>query len=209
VKANISSQADIIYNREAMVFDEGLMVPDEGEILLLDHNADKIYDTVIITSSVTKVVQEYSNSQSTLTFKYTGEYNAQYTGAEVSKHLDYEIDFSTFEDRKVKVFKADGTLGKLTSLTEWSVVDVRESLSGKYIEVYLLNEKVTGSVEEMETDANGEIILTIGGKQYQVSHYYPNLGKNAILLGTSGIFYLDSHDKIVGVNFQENLWYFG
>ncbi len=209
VNVEISSQADIIYNHEAMVFDADFMVPDEGEILLLDHNADKTYDTVIITSSVIRVVQEYSNSQSTLTFKYTGEYNAQYTGEDIGKRLDYDIDFSAFEDRKVHVFKADGTPGKLTSLAEWSVVDVRESLSGNYIEVYLLNDKVTGSVEEMETDEDGEILLTIDGKKYQISHYYPNVGMNEILLGTSGIFYLDSYGKIAGVNFQENLWYFG
>lgn len=209
VKANISSQADIIYNHEAMVFDENLMVPNEGEVLLLDHDSDKIYDTVIITSSEIRVVQEYSNAQSTITFKYTGDYNSQYTGTELNKRIDYDIDFATFEDRKVKVLKADGTPGKLTSLSEWSVVDVRESLSGNYIEVYLLNEKVTGNVEEMETDANGEILLTISGKQYRISHYYPNFGMNEILLGTSGIFYLDSYGKIAGVNVQENLWYFG
>lgn len=209
LKAKISSQADIIYNREAMVFDETLMVPNEGEVLLLDHNGDKTYDAVIITSSVIRVVQEYSNSQNTLTFKYTNEYNAQFTVAEASKRLDYDIDFTTFEDRKVKVLKADGTVGKLTSLAEWSVVDVRESLSGHYLEIYLLNEKVTGSVEEMETAENGEILYTIGGKQYQISHYYPNLGINEILLGTGGVFYLDTYGKIAGVNFQENLWYFG
>lgn len=190
-KAKISSKADIIRNYEAMVFDADLMVPDEGEILLLDHNDDKVYDTVIIKSVESRVVQEYSNSQSAVSFKYN-------CGA---------IDFNDFDEDKIKVLKADGTPGKLTSLVEWSVLSVCESPSGKYIEITIINEKVTGDVDRVNN--RDGCVVTIDGKEYEVSYYYPNEGENKITYDTTGTFYLDKYGKIAAVKFEQSIWYYG
>lgn len=190
-KAKISSKADIIRNYEAMVFDADLMVPDEGEILLLDHNDDKIYDTVIIKSVESKVVQEYSNSQNAVSFKYSSE----------------AIDFNEFEEDKIKVLKADGTPGKLTSLVEWSVLGVCESPSGKYIEITIINEKVTGDVDRVNN--RDGCVVTIDGKEYEVSYYYPNEDENKITYNTTGTFYLDKYGKIAAVKLEQSVWYYG
>ena len=190
--SKISSKADIIYNHEAMVFDKTLMVPHEGEVLLLDHDSDSTYDTVIITSSEARVVQEYTKSQNSIAFKYSGG----------------SINFDDYDEDKIVVLKEDGTEGKLTSLVEWSVVNVCESLSGKFIELTISNTKVTGDVENID-NSDGKSLVTIDGKEYEISYYYPNKDKNEILLGTTGTFYLDKYGKIAGVSFQESVWYYG
>ncbi len=190
--AKISSGADIIYNHEAIVYDKKLMVPEEGEVLLLDHDSDSKYDTVIISSYESRVVEEYSKSQNSIAFKYSGG----------------SIDFDNYDEDKIIVLKADGTEGKLTSLVEWSVINVCKSPSGKYIEIIITNEKVTGDVESVYT-GDGITLLNIGGKEYKISYYYPNKDKDKLSLGASGTFYLDMFGKIAGVNFQENVWSYG
>lgn len=191
-KVKISSKADIIYNHEAMIFDKNLMVPKEGEVLLLDHNSDNTYDTVIITASETKVVQEYTKSQNSIAFKYSGS----------------SINLEKYDEDKIVVLKADGTEGKLTSLTEWSVINVCESLSGRYIEITISNSKITGSVKRVD-NRDGKKVAIIDGIEYEVSYYYPDKDRDEIILGTNGVFYLDKYGKIAGVNFQENIWYYG
>lgn len=191
-KAKVSSRADIIYNHEAMIFDKTLMVPHEGEVLLLDHDFDNTYDTVIITSSEARVVQEYAKSQNSIAFKYSGG----------------SINLDNYDEDKIVVLKEDGTEGKLTSLVEWSVVNVCQSLSGKFIELTIINSKVTGDVEGID-NSDGNIIVTVDDEEYEISHYYPNKDKNEILLGTTGTFYLDKYGKIAGVSFQESIWYYG
>lgn len=190
--AKISSKADIIYNNEVMIFDESRMVPNEGGVVLLDYDKDKKYDTVIITSSEARVVQEYTKTQNQLAFKYSAE----------------SIELDDYDEDKIIVIKADGTPGKLTSLTEWSVVNVCESISGNYIELTIVSDKVTGNVEDID-NSDSRTIVTIDGQDYEVSYYYPNRGTHEILFGAYGTFYLDKYGKIAGVNFQESVWHYG
>ena len=190
--AKISAKADIIYNYEAVIFDDELMVPHEGKVTLLDHDSDNTYDTVIVISSESRVVQEYTKSQNSIAFKYSGG----------------SINLDDYDEDKIIVLKEDGTEGKLTSLVEWSVVNVCESPGGKFIELTISNSKVTGDVESI-TNSDGKRIVTIDGKEYVVSYYYPNQDKNEITVGTTGVFYLDKYGKIAGVSFGESVWYFG
>ena len=189
--AKISSKADIIYNREVVVFDKDLMVPHEGEVLLLDHDKDNTYDTVIITASESRVVQEYSKSRGQLAFKYSYE----------------SIDLNAFSEDKITVLKEDGTEGKLTSLVEWSVLNICQSLSGNYIEITITNKKISGNVDRV-VSRKGKTFVTIGDSEYEISWYYPNKDKDAITAGTTAVFYLNKYGNIAGVDFKDE-WYCG
>jgi hypothetical protein len=173
--ANISGNANIIFNgKKAEVTGDDFDI-ESGEIMLIDNNKDGEYDLAIIKSYENYVVNNVSISNNKINDKY-GKPSI------TLNPKSSEYNFSIIKD---------GREIEIKDLKEWDVLAVGRSKDNDLINIIVVAQGITGKVSELSNDE-----VNINGTFYKVAANYPN----AISLNDNGTFYLDIDGKIAAAS---------
>lgn len=179
----ISRGLNQIYNGKAIYYDATKMRPAYGTITLINNNQDSYYDTVLIEDVRNLVVENYGTVSNLIQSKYDNQ----------------PLNLKLYDDEMYTIHTKDGKPYKLTSLKEWDVLSVQKSSDGKYLDITVSTDTVTGSIEQIYVE-NGATYLTINGVEYEVASTYLNNVNYDITLNYSGTFCLDMYGRIAAAN---------
>lgn len=176
--------ATLLYNGKQTAMDASLLCPQEGQVALIDSNADGSVDVVKVTSYRVLVVDGVSPSTGTVSDKLGGE----------SLVLDPNDKNS---DVTVEI---DGKRAAVSQLAEWNVVFYAESSGdGRGKKVLIASTaSAEGTVEAVSED-----IITVGGVEYQCSESLTVLPET----GMYATFYLDPEGKIAAKQSSKDIVY--
>ncbi len=178
-KANISSDAKVLYNGKTGTMDDLDFITD-GSITLLDSNANGDYDVIFVNETSNYVVEEIVEN----TYKVVDKYGKPTL---VLDPEDTSMQFS--------INKGSERI-ELKDLKEWDVLTVTKSRDGDFVYIEVSNEKVSGTVTEKDDEK-----VYISGTGYKIASNYPN----SISLNDKGTFYLDVNSKIAAVDAESTV----
>lgn len=189
----IQDNASVVYNGRFLGktnttdVDAADLMPESGQVMLIDNNMDSRYDVVFVTSYSTYIVDVVDTDAHKITDKYN--------------RPALQLDAPELE-HKVAI-KKDGKNVELKDITEWDVLSVARSKDNRIMNIVASGSKVTGSAEEISSDS-----VRIGEKTYDIARSYQaaleNLQNvNRINMGTQGVFCLDYEGKVAAVSIQD------
>lgn len=153
------------------------MIPESGNMILLDTDTNNVYDIVFINHFTNIVVETVSSATGRVTDKYN---NGSLLLDPKNENVDY-------------VIMRDGVELATEDLKEWDVISYTMSEDKKLIKAYVSNESVLGTVTQISKDGfridNSDVI-------YEKASNYPH----DIGLRDSGRFYLDVEGKVAAVD---------
>jgi len=172
-KAELETTFDLIYNGVKVTAGStnNLMVPKSGYAELLDYDDNGKFDTVIVWSFETFVVDSYNKNDMILN-------SANDKDAVLLEDIPYDIFMSESENR----LSADNIA------YSGYVLSLARSIGDTYIRIYLCNQ-ITGTVS-----ATDEESAVIDGKAYSV---FDGIDINA---GDSGVFHVNNYGMIIYVD---------
>ncbi len=176
--ASIVANPIYIYNgKYSDTVTNEMLIPESGNMILLDTDTNNVYDIVFINHFTNIVVETVSTATGRVTDKYNNG----------SLLLDPDN-----ENVKFTIMR-DGTEITTADLKEWDVISYTISQDKQLIKAYVSNESVLGTVTQISKDGfkidNSDVI-------YQKASNYPN----EIGLRDSGRFYLDIEGKVAAVD---------
>jgi len=152
IKVEVGPYAYIIYNgvANALCADEDF-VPHAGEVTFIDHNSDRKYDVVKITSYEYAIVKNVDAANRIVYAKYP---DGKIIGKEDGREVELE-------------FKVDGLDAHLMSLTSGTVIATQKTnnLYGKvYDKITVIGESVSGKITALDADS-----VKIDGESYAMA----------------------------------------
>lgn len=175
----LQSGCTIIYNGVAAAaskLTKSQMMPEYGEVTLLDADLNGKYDTVIIMDYKASVVDYTDTDKMTVSNK---------------RNATYELEKAD----TVKIFNEKYKELALKDIKTNDVIWVAESLNGKYVTILVSSKSITGSVTATEKEYD-EAIVTINGEQHKVDKALNE--QYNFKLGSNGVFRLDILGNIIG-----------
>lgn len=158
-----------------------LLLPEKGNIRLVDSDKDDIFDVVFVDSYETMVVSSATDER--LVGKVADDENFGDT-----KALTIKLDDS--EDRTISVTKA-GNEARLRNLKKNDVATIRRSLDDTVVDVVVTGESFTGSASGISKKVD-KSYATINGTKYDVA----NVAVGDLVSGTQSTFYTDNFGRI-------------
>ncbi len=169
----------VLYNGKAVIdVTADILVPQHGEVVLIDNNGDDEYDIIDIWEY--ELVFVFSASQT------SGNVSGYYDRATTYKFNPDD------EDYHVTFLNEYGGIAQLSDIRQYSVLYVYESLDKKVKKVVISNRKTTGTVDEASSDD----LYTIGGIEYEISPAVA--GRIELAVSDAGEYYLDADNRIAG-----------
>ncbi len=153
------------------------LMPETGNLILLDTDVNNVYDIVFVNHFSNLVVETVS----AVTGRVTDKYN---NGSLLLDPDDTEVMFTLMKD---------GQEIKPTDLEEWNVVSYTVSQDKQLIKAYVTTENILGRVTQV-TDEGFRI--NDSDKVYKKASNYPN----DINLRDEGRFYLDIEGNVAAVD---------
>lgn len=176
----LSDSAVFIYNGVAVSVTElnkRQMMPEYGEISLIDSDCNGIYDTVMIMDYIPSVIDCVDVEKAIIINKQdVDSYNLESADA-------------------VKIFDKEYNELQLKDIKNNDVIWFAESLNKRYITILVSKENITGTIAGVEKDGE-KTIVTILGKKYFVDNGLNE--KNKFKVGKSGKFKMDIVGNIIG-----------
>lgn len=152
-KAVLDNAVSIIYNGVAAAagdLSKKQMIPEVGEITLLDNDNNSKYDVVIIMDYSVHTVASVNIDDKTVTYREAG-----------AETLDLD------SCKAYDIFDKEYSQKQLRDLRSKAVVWQALSIDKAYAQLLVCTDSIQGSVEA-KTVRDGKIILTIEGKEYEV-----------------------------------------
>lgn len=171
---NINRKAYIAYNFEPHYSPEK-MVPSNGNVTLIDHNRDKLYDVVLIEDFTNTIVNTYSSYSETL-------YDL--------KESNRDIDLSSY--REYDLVDINGNTVIPEEIKKYSIASLYESADSKNARVIICYNTKNGIAQEANTEDGTYVI---GNQIYSLSKD-ARFNKDDLSLGVSYDFYLDVMGEI-------------
>lgn len=181
----LSVDTDTIYNGRATYLSKGLFEDfNEGKIEFVDNNRDGIYDVVLISSYVNRIIDKKISENKVITFKDNG----------AALFLERDYDNYKIVDAKEKEIAFD-------SIPLSAVASVMESKDGEYCVVYISSNSIVGEVDAVNQKTE---TITIAGEEYDASKKffedYPN-----VKTGIVGEFLMNVFGKVVAYSEYNSL----
>ena len=195
--ARLSPLVDIIYNgksNSSVKYDKRYMIPENGEVTLLDNNSDGIYDIVFICSYITYVVGGAADYLDTI-YDMHGQQPLVLGG-----------------DRKNVILRdTDGEAVAVKNLRSWDIISVMadkeifdvngvrcvDSLNSTYFSLILCRDTVSGIVDEI---VQSDDLFCVDGDYYKLSKtIYPALNARDMKIpevGSGTMLMLDLFGRI-------------
>ncbi len=194
----VYKKADIIYNGKLYVPTDGSavnMVPEIGNVTLIDNNDDGEYDVICVKEYKNYVYKGYNSYDEKLISEgYSKDY----------KEIILNLDIS--EDSKYEVRFADNKAVPLNSLKKNSVLSVAMSADNSYYEVIISTQYYSGKVDSIEDNGEYKFVVIDGTerKMYKDTAAYGSVDTQSI-----GVFYLDFLGNIVLYESDESIVKYG
>lgn len=177
-KARLSDDVSIIYNSVATgisKLSDKQIVPEVGEVSLINCDGTGGYDTVIIM-----------------------DYESAICGGAIENEIvnskgDIMLDTDTVED--YNIYDASYKEIKITSLIKGGIIWVAKSLDNSYASVLVSAESISGNIAKL-SKRNEYTVVSIDGKEYRVSPKCD--GGESISVGMGAEFYLDPSGAVAG-----------
>lgn len=192
-KTRVSQNSDVIYNgvyykKVGDIIDETILLPEAGNLTLLDRNNDGMTDTVFVLQYDNVVVDGI------IPHKYEVSFKDGYLSKEKS-YVTLDPDSKEYD---VTVTR-DGKPYFMENIREWDVLSIAQSINTtgkKHISVIVSKQTMVAKI-----DATQDEFVYLNGTKYRVSPVLNNAAwaSELLSLGTEGIFYLDFMGDIVGV----------
>lgn len=171
----------VLYNGKAVIdVTKALLVPEYGHVVLIDNNGDDKYDIIDIWEYELVFVFSASASSGSVTNYY-------------DRSATYKFDPEN-EDYHVTFLNAYGGKAQLSDIKQYSVLYVYQSIDGLEKKVVIANNKINGTIEEIDSDG----YYTINGVPYEISPAAE--GMLDLAVSDVGDFYLDADMRLVGFN---------
>lgn len=153
-RENIKNSSIIINGKFYADYKAEDLIPDDGQVVLIDAEGDGEYETVLVESFKTYVVEAYGRGVFKLKYGYS------------------DINLNALpNDAKVYV-TVDGlvcdSIEKIANVAEWSILSVKKSFDGKIYDIYATNNKITGII----TETNGDKSVKLDNTEYKISRAY-------------------------------------
>ena len=158
------------------------LIPDVGEVMLIDYDGDDTYDVVKVTSYETMIVDTVSVGSGRIESKYT------YSGA--LTFLDLETES---EEVKYEIYK-DGEQVTISAIKPGDVLSVARSKNSgdKLVKIYVSTEKLTASLSGINQT---EKEIKLNGKIYKITDEFINYSKESaadvLSIGSEYLFSFD------------------
>ncbi len=170
--------AYLINNRPyAPPFRLSYILPEDGQVKLVDGEGDGVYETVLVDNYYTMVALRVNQYEGFITDELEGRMLRDLTDA----------------DKTVKVIKNDREI-KFSDIIEGNVLSVKESHDGTYIEIQVSEQTVAGTATEVNQERKE---LMVDDTLYQLSSGFDY---DALQLGTPATYYMDVFGKLVGID---------
>ena len=180
-KEKLQNNSVFIYNGVAAArskLTKKQMIPEYGEITLIDADRNGEYDTVIIMDYTPSIV-DYVNVDKKIIKNQRKVLEYNFENTEGLKIFD-----NKYKELELKNIKANDCI--------W----VAESLDKKYATILISKETVTGSVTGIKYDDDGNRIIVISGREYYVEKSLDE--QYNFKIGNNGLFRLDIVGNIIG-----------
>lgn len=181
---NLGNELNIIYN--AKLADhftaENLMIKN-GTLEAVDADGDGDYETIFVREYKIITVESVNVERERIYFK-----DQMLNG---SKYLEYITD----DDYDIKVYDASKEEISFGDIKADDVIEVYASPDGKIVRIYVIQNTVTGKIEEILVE-NHKTYVTIGETEYEINPDDIELDEK-LILGTAGVFYVNSDNIIV------------
>lgn len=202
-KAEISKNAVYVINgRESNRLTDSDLEIESGSIRLVASGGSSLYNVVYIESYITAVVSGIDSINGDILLKYSmGAIPAEKNGDKAEFDVFYrdniKIDVSEIREGDTLKIAAD----KMYVKNGKRYIDFDNS---EYYKIYVSDEVVTGKIDAISSD--GEIIVTVDGKDYPVSESYRILMESSpetvdvksLELGDEASFYIDCDNTVAG-----------
>lgn len=178
-KAQMEDTFNLIYNGyTASAYDEETMLPQLGEVTLIDSDQNGKYDTAIIWNYKIRIVQSVDES--------AGKIYLSNAAA---------INIETYEQQKIVV--QGGRDLKLSELANKDVVYMAETAKKERLYVGVLRNKVSGNIAQIASRDEGIKEFTIDGEVYTTVK--PWYREKEPTVGEYCTFIIDSHGRIAAI----------
>ncbi|KXG44523.1 S-layer homology domain-containing protein [Tepidibacillus decaturensis] len=169
--------AELVFNGQKDTLNSVSKVePDSGNVVLVDNDADKVYDFVFTTDYDTFLVQK-----------------VWVEDKQIDTTSGTSLDLS--DENYTVVIKKDGKEIGLSDLNKYDVIEVQvgADATNTLYTINVLDSTVDGKIEEVVTSSK----VVIGGTTYSVAaDETTGLTFDNSVLGKEGTFYLDNDGKI-------------
>lgn len=192
-KISLGENASVIYNETYLgrLYTERVtvndLIPETGNLYLIDNNGDEVIDVIFITSYQTYVVDNVSIYEPKI----------------YDKNYQPPLDLSNISESKLSIMSTDKSVLRLSDLKQWDVLAVAKpkKLSSQVeddmdlMNIIVVRKKVIGIVEAVDDDA-----VVIDGVSYYISDYFKQSGYD-IKIGYKGNFYFDIENKLTACDY--------
>lgn len=183
-KYKVDKNADVIYNGRFLSDwgDGSLLVPDVGNVKLVDTMDDGSYDLVVVTSYIIMSVAKVDDD------------GIIYDKTDYNNTLDTDAKYLTVTDEA-------GYASSVSLIKQEDIIFAAQSIDKSVTEIKVSKNTVTGKVENISSEY-GRDYFVINGDKYYVSDYfyktkdYLSSGKFAAYKGEVKSFRLDPDGKI-------------
>lgn len=185
-KLKIDSVPKVIYNGVFYgAYTKADLMPDEGNLCLIDNNSDGKYDVIIVTSYEIVVNENVDKSDYIIYNKY------KFEGCSSSINIKDAV-----ENEKILIYK-NGVRIELNDIKQGDILAVATSknTSGQIVSIYVSSESVSGTVTRIDSDENE---IDIGGTTYKTDNAfrgYIEKGNKELKTQNEYIIYLDAFNK--------------
>ena len=177
-KLDISPICNFVYNGIAYPgITDAELIPADGQVTLIDCDKDKKFDTVIVSSYTTVIVDNISK-------------NLKNVGNKLPGGAPLVLDPDT---RKVEIYK-DGGKADFAKLKLGDVIKAEISKDNGFVRAIVSSEKLTGTLSGKD---GGKIV--IDGAKYELCS---NISISTLTVGSVYSFSIDHRGKIAYVDFD-------
>ncbi len=193
-KLKIDSVPKVIYNGVFYgAYTKADLMPDEGNLCLIDNNSDGKYDVIIVTSYETVVTENVDSSNYTIYNRYKFEGSASVLNLK-----------SAGDDDKLKIYKDSKLIG-IDDIRANDILCVARSKSStnQMVIIYVTSANSTGKVLAIDSDEN---IIKIDDQEYKMSKAFRNYTEKMNRMPEvqkEYVFYFDAFEKVA--YFKEKL----
>lgn len=177
--ADIASDANIIYNGVLKPFDQlDLLMPDYGNVVLIDSDRDDIFETVIIRNIVNYLVSKVYVDDISNTLRIIDD-----------SDFMLNVDLSEFNN-----FISNGTHVDYTEIRPKSVISVISSdiSNGQISEIIICNNKFDSIISSIRITNS---TATLGDETYEIADLY-DYSKYPLSVGSLMTIYMDGLGRI-------------
>lgn len=185
----------VVFNgRYVRSYDREMLMPDTGELVLIDNNNDSRYDVILVTSCNDYVVRSVNSTNYTVSQKYA------------SQLIDIDPD-----NYSRVMYIMNGSEATFNNISEGDTLSIAVSNDEELVTVYISKQTAIGSVSSY--NSSNETVI-IGADEYKFCADFLRIkeegtqdqsGADTIyptIVGSEGTFHLNYQNDIAGITYS-------